>query len=468
MSALDVSIENIALPTLRKYYHVSLSLDEWVAMAYMLTLTIFLPLFGRLADMFGRTKMYNLGFIVFTIGSAFCGLAPSMEFMIISRVIQAVGGGLLQANSVAIITQTFPRNELGKAIGIQGAVQAISMAIGPFLGGLLISLNLFGTHWRSIFYVNVPIGILGTLAAFYVRPRDKKSSAKEKMDYGGCMCFAAGLLFLVLALNEGRKLGWESDTILAFFFLFLVFFSLFVITEMKFLFPMISFDLFKIYDFWAGNVTGFFSYYVLFGILFIMPFYLENIAKYSAFTAGALITPIPITMSVVAPFAGALSDKYGPAVMTSIGMFICTVACFFMIFSGRNPEIIVLIAEFTTLGLGMGLFTPPNNSAVMSCVSEERLGSAGGILNMMRASGRIFGIDVSGLIITTITAGYLGARGYHHINMPTVPHQLREDGFMRGFVIVTVSFAVLNLISAILSVTKKGRTKMAVEHFLSE
>jgi MFS family permease len=128
MSALDVSIENIALPTLRRYYHIPLSLDEWVAMAYMLTLTIFLPLFGRLADMFGRTRMYNLGFIIFTVGSALCGIAPTIEFMIISRVIQAIGGGLLQANSVAIITQSFPREELGRAIGIQGAVQAISMA----------------------------------------------------------------------------------------------------------------------------------------------------------------------------------------------------------------------------------------------------------------------------------------------------------------------------------------------------
>lgn len=468
MSALDVSIENIALPTLRKYYHVSLSLDEWVAMAYMLTLTIFLPLFGRLADIFGRTKMYNVGFVIFTIGSALCGLAPTMEFMIISRVIQAVGGGLLQANSVAIITQTFPRKELGKAIGIQGAVQAISMAIGPFLGGLLINLNLFGTQWRSIFYVNVPIGILGTLAAFYVLPRDKKSKVKEKMDYVGCISFAAGLLFLVLALNEGRKLGWESDTILAYFLLFVVFFAFFIIAELKFSFPMIDFQLFKIYDFWAGNVTGFFSYYVLFGILFIMPFYLENIAGYSAFTAGALITPIPITMSLVAPVAGSLSDRYGPAIMTSIGMFVCAAACFFMIFSGRSPEIAVLIVEFTMLGLGMGLFTPPNNSAVMSCVPEERLGSAGGILNMMRASGRIFGIDLSGLIITTITAAYLGGMGFRHINLPTVPHQLRENGFMQGFVIVVISFTLLNIASAILSVTKKGRTKMAVEHFLSE
>ncbi len=468
MSALDVSIENIALPTLRTYYHVSLSLDEWVAMAYMLTLTIFLPLFGRLADMFGRTRMYNLGFIIFTVGSALCGVAPSMEFMIISRIIQATGGGLLQANSVAIITQSFPRCELGKAIGIQGAVQAISMAIGPFLGGLLIGLNLFGMQWRSIFYVNVPIGILGTLAAFYILPVDKKNKTREKMDYLGCITFAAALLFLVLALNEGRKLGWESDTIVTYFILFAIFFVAFIVTELKFSYPMMDFELYKIYDFSAGNITGFFSYYVLFGILFIMPFYLENIAHFSAFAAGAMLTPIPITMSLVAPVAGVFSDRYGPALMTSTGMLICAAASFCLIFCGRNPDTVSLVVEFTALGLGMGLFTPPNNSAVMGCVPEERLGSAGGILNMMRASGRVFGIDISGLIVTTMTAAYLGSKGFQHINLPNVPHELRENGFMHGYVAVLITFTVLNLVSAVLSITKKGRTKMAVEHFLSE
>jgi len=468
MSALDVSIENIALPTLKRYYHVSLHLDEWVAMAYMLTLTIFLPFFGRLADMFGRTKMYNLGFVIFTIGSALCGIAPNIEFMIISRVIQAIGGGLLQANSVAIITQSFPSNELGKAIGIQGAVQAISMSIGPFLGGLLINLNLFGTQWRSIFYVNVPIGILGTLAALYILPKDKKSKVKEKMDYIGSITFAAGLLFLVLALNEGRKLGWESDTIVTYIVLFGILFTIFIITELRVSYPMMDFKLYKIYDFSAGNITGFFSYYVLFGVLFIMPFYLENIVKLSAFKAGSLLTPIPITMSLVAPIAGTLSDRYGPPIMTSVGMFICSIASFCMIFLGRNPHTTVLLIEFTALGLGMGLFTPPNNSAVMGSVPEERLGSAGGIVNMMRASGRVFGIDISGLIMTSVTAAYLSTKGYHHINLNVVPEQLKKTGFMHGFVVVLITYTILNFVSAILSMTKKGRVKMAKEHFLSE
>ncbi len=468
MSALDVSIANIALPTLKRYYDISLSLDEWVAIAYMLTLTIFLPLFGRLADMFGRTKMYSLGFVIFTIGSALCGVAPTIGFMITARIIQAVGAGLLQANSVAIITQSFPKNELGKAIGIQGSVQAISMAIGPFLGGLLINLNIFGTQWRSIFYINVPIGILGILAALFILPKDKKPKKREKMDYVGSISFAASLMFLVLALNEARKLGWESETIIAYLVLFVILFFIFTITECKRNCPMMDFKLYKIYDFTAGILTGFFSYYVLFGLLFVMPFYLENILKFSAFSAGAMLTPLPITMSLVAPVAGSLSDRYGPQIMTSLGMLICAMASFSLIFCSRTPHTAILITEFAALGLGMGLFTPPNNSSVMGSVPENRLGSAGGILNMMRASGNVFGIDLSGLIITSITAAYLSSKGYFHINAPNVPHQLREDGFMHGFVIVLIIFTGLCLVSSALTMTKKGRTKMAKEHFLME
>lgn len=185
MSALDVSIVNVAMPTLKSTFGVSMAVIEWIAMAYMLTLTVFLPLFGRLADMFGRSKLYNIGFVVFSAGSLLCGMSPTASFMIVSRVIQAIGAGLLQANSVALITHAFPANERGKAIGIQGAVQAISMSVGPFVGGILIST----VGWRAIFYINIPIGILGTLAALFILPPNQKIQEKEKIDYlGAAFC----------------------------------------------------------------------------------------------------------------------------------------------------------------------------------------------------------------------------------------------------------------------------------------
>ncbi|MDA8085437.1 MAG: MFS transporter, partial [Nitrospiraceae bacterium] len=210
MSALDVSIVNVAMPTLKGTFGVSMAVIEWVAMAYMLTLTIFLPFFGRVADIYGRSKLYNIGFVIFSVGSLLCGMASSAVFMITARVIQAVGAGLLQANSVAIITHAFPGSERGKAIGIQGAVQAVSMAIGPFVGGVLIAT----VGWRAIFYINIPIGILGTVAALFILPPNEAAKVKQKVDFIGTILFASGLAFLVLAFNEGVKLGWESPTIM--------------------------------------------------------------------------------------------------------------------------------------------------------------------------------------------------------------------------------------------------------------
>ncbi len=207
MSALDVSIVNVAMPTLKTEFNTNMAVIEWVAIAYMLTLTVFLPFFGRLADMFGRSKLYNTGFVVFTIGSLFCGMATSASFIIAARVLQAVGAGLLQANSVALITQAFPGNERGRAIGIQGAVQAIAMAVGPFVGGILIA----SVGWRAVFYINLPIGVLGTVAALFILPADVKSGVREKIDYLGTALFASGLAALVLAFNNVEKFGWGSD-----------------------------------------------------------------------------------------------------------------------------------------------------------------------------------------------------------------------------------------------------------------
>lgn len=452
MSALDVSIVNVALPTMKHSFSVSLSVIEWVAMAYMLTLTIFLPLFGRLADMFGRTKMYNIGFIVFTVGSALCGLAPNANFIIASRVIQAIGAGLLQANSVAIITQAFPSNELGRAIGLQGAIQAIAMSIGPFVGGILIA----AIGWRAIFYVNVPIGIFGTFAAMYILPKSNKNAKKEKIDYFGISFFASGLAFLVLAVNEGEKLGWTSPIILAYLLLALILLPLFIYTELKVEHPMIDLKLFKKWAFSVGNTTGMLSYYVLFAVLFVMPFYLENVLKYTAVFTGTILTPIPLSMAIIAPFAGYISDKIGSRIMTTLGMFVCAISTLMLSFMTTSVNLYLLIFEFIILGIGMGLFTPPNNSSIMHSAPPERLGVAGGILNMMRALGLIFGVDISGLILTSLKHNYLNTHGYKISGaIKQVPSSIKNIAFMKGFIVVMITLLAINIIATILSAAKK-------------
>ncbi len=451
MSALDVSIVNVAMPTLTGTFGVSMATIEWVAMAYMLTLTIFLPLFGRLADVYGRSRLYNLGFVVFSIGSALCGAATGAGFMIGARVVQAIGAGLLQANSVALITHAFPAGERGRAIGIQGAVQAVSMAIGPFVGGILIA----AVGWRAIFLVNLPVGAAGTLAALLVLPRDRRPERRERVDWLGAALFAGGLGLLVLAFNEGVKLGWGSTRIVAYLAAAVALLAALVVTELHTEHPLVDLRLFRNRTFLVGNVTGMLSYFVLFAVMFLMPFYLEKVLGYGSELTGSLLTPVPLAMALVAPFAGHASDRVGSRIMTASGKAVLAVACASLLFLDASAHLPRLVAGLVLLGVGMGLFTPPNNSAIMGSAPADKLGVAGGVLNMMRSLGLIFGVDVSGAIFTSLEHRYLAENGFPHVrhvfSNPRIPLALKDGAFLHGFFAVVLVLLAISVVSAAVS-----------------
>ncbi len=463
MSALDLSIVNVALPTLKSTFGVSMALIEWITLAYMLALTVFLPLFGRLSDIYGRSKLYHIGFVVFSVGSLFCGMSSSAGLMIAARVIQAIGAGLLQANSVALITYAFPAKERGKAIGIQGAVQAIAMSLGPFVGGILIAT----AGWRAIFYVNIPIGILGTLAALFILPENQKVEKKEKIDYLGTALFAPGLAAIVMAFNEGGKLGWGSNQIIMYFLAGIVLLTLFVITELKVKSPLIDLRLFRNATFLLGNLTGMLSYYVLFAIMFIMPFYLQKVMGYSVTITGYLLTPLLFAMAVVAPFSGHISDKYGPRIMTTSGMLISTLACLALMFTGAAASIPILAGIMIFMGSGMGLFIPSNNSVTMGSAPMDKLGMAGGLLNMTRSLGLILGVDITGGIFTTLEHRYLAAKGFpnaqHIFSNASIPPMVKSSAFMSGFLMVIMILLAVNVLSTFLSVARSGEKAAIVD-----
>ena len=456
MSALDVSIVNVAMPTLTGTFGVSMRVIEWVAMAYMLTLTIFLPLFGRLADVHGRSRLYNVGFVVFSAGSVMCGAAGSAGFLIAARVVQAIGAGLLQANSVALITQAFPASERGKAIGIQGAVQAVSMAIGPFVGGILIA----AVGWRAIFYLNIPIGALGTLAALLTLPRDRKPEKKESIDWLGAALFAAGLASLVFAFNESAKVGASTGTILGWLAAGVVLVAALVARELTVEHPLIDLRLFRNSTFLVGNLTGMLSYFVLFAVMFLVPFYLQKVLGYGSELTGALLIPVPLAMAIVAPLAGHASDRHGARVMTTTGMLVSALACLRLLSLDETSHVSMLLTGLVLLGIGMGLFTPPNNSAIMGSAPPDKLGVAGGVLNMMRSLGLIFGVDVSGAIFTSLEHRYLADNGFpnvrHVFANPAIPTFLKERAFLHGFLAVLLVLLGINLLSAIFSALNKG------------
>ena len=252
--------------------------------------------------MVGRKLLYTYGFIVFIIGSALCGLAPSLDALIAFRVLQAVGAAMIQANSVAIIVLAVPKEKLGRGIGIQGAAQALGLAIGPTVGGLLIALG----GWRLIFFVNVPAGIAGTVMAWYLIPRSRHLQARVPFDWLGLGLFFPAVAALLSAVSFGNSAGWTSPTIVGLFVAAVVLGVAFFRRERRTSAPMLDLSLFKRIPFAAGIASGLLSYLVLFGTLFVVPFYLERALHFSPGRSGLMLGMMPVALGITAPFAGRL------------------------------------------------------------------------------------------------------------------------------------------------------------------
>lgn len=445
MSALDISIVNIALPTIKNEFGVRLSVVEWVSISYMIVLAISLPIVGRLADIFGRSLLYNVGFGIFVVGSALCGLAPNAIFLILARALQAVGAGLLQANSVALITQVFRTRELGRALGIQAATQATAMALGPFIGAVLIAV----VGWRTIFYVNVPIGIVGGIAAHMVLPRYHATVRHPKIDYAGMVLFTLALIGVALGLNTASESGWGSPIILAELAVGIAALAVFILLEGRIKSPTIDLSLFHRYQLVAGNATAFLAYYALFAILFLLPFYFELVLDYSTLLAGVLLMPVPLSMAALAPFAGSVCDRFGARTLTIAGSAMLTLGCIMLLFTSDVRQPLLLVVSMLILGSGLGLFTPANNRATMAATPRDKLGLMGGLLNMMRSLGLIFGIDISGMLLLVLADRVSGTAVGQNASKALA--FLSKPAFMAGFHGVMISLAAVALASTILS-----------------
>ncbi|MFV9511440.1 MFS transporter [Tepidibacillus sp. LV47] len=391
MSTLDSSIVNVALPTISSQLHSDISILQWVVTAYLLTISSLLPVFGRTADMFGRKKVYSLGFLIFILGSLLCGFADNIWFLVGSRVLQAVGASMLMSNSAAIITAIFPSNERGKALGLTGTVVALGSLTGPALGGLLIGL----TSWRSIFFINIPLGIIGYLAARLILPNDESRKAQESFDFIGAITFTAGMISLLLGINNGEDWGWTSLSVLFSLIIGLALLFVFFINERKTQHPLIDLSLFSNRPFMIGNLSGWLSFVAMFANNMLLPFYLQHILNYTPSQVGLLMTVFPITMAIVAPISGHASDKFGPIVLTTSGLAITGLGLFYFSTLSATAQFYQIIPGSILIGLGSGMFQSPNNSSVMSSVPPQKLGIAGGINSLVRNLGMIIGIAFS-------------------------------------------------------------------------
>ena len=357
MSALDGSVVNTILPVVTDYFKADVASIEWVVTIYLLVVSALLLSVGRLGDLRGNKMTYVVGFGLFILGSALCGLSGSPLHLILARGLQAIGAAMLFANSPAILTKNFPSAQRGQALGLQGAMTYLGLTTGPFLGGWLTD----HLGWHSVFFINVPIGVLAILMSLAVIPNDAPSEQSEPFDLRGAFAFAVGLTALLFALDQGDNLGWFSLAITGTIGASLLILALFAWIELRVSVPMLDLSLFKRRVFTISTVTPILNYICVYSVLFLMPFYLIQGRGLSASQAGLILTAQPIIMALTAPVSGSLSDRVGSRLPTSIGMLIFALGLFLLSRLTAASPLHLAVLDLAICGLGTGLFVAPNN-----------------------------------------------------------------------------------------------------------
>ena len=404
MATLDGSIVNIALPSIGRAFGIDLATVQWVVVAYLLVVGSLLLPFGRLGEVLSFRRVYLAGFAVFTVASAVCGAAPGPGALVAARAVQGVGAAMLMAMGPAIIARTFGPGERGRALGLNAVSVAIGLSLGPALGGLLTEV---GT-WRAIFYINVPVGVFAILWAARVLPPEPPGR-RQAFDVPGAVLSAAGFFALLLALNQGELLGWTSPPVAGLLVLAAALGVAFLAVERRSPAPMIDLRLFEIRAFSAGLAAVVVAFAGLFTATFLLPFLLQEGSGYTPLEAGLLLTPIPITAALVAPFSGALSDRIGQRVPASIGIAVLVVGLLSLTTLPEAFTVGELTWRLALIGAGQGLFLSPNSSSILGSVPRPRLGTASGMIAQMRVVGQAFGIVISGAVVAVRLPAHLAA-----------------------------------------------------------
>ncbi len=406
MVTLDSGIVNVALPVLTAEFHAALNTAQWVILGYLLCITALLLPAGRLADMLGRKRVFLAGFLLFAGSSALCGLAPGIGWLVAARVLQGIGGALVQANSPALVTQAFPSSERGRALGIVSAIVSVGLLSGPMVGGLITQY----LGWRWAFYVNVPISIVATaVGTRLLRPSPRQPG--QRFDITGAALFLVAVVALLLTLTTGPTQGWRSPGALALTALALASTVAFLWVERRVDQPMLDLTLFANQGFRAAALAAFLNFLALAQVTLLMPFYLQRVLGLPVAQAGVIMAAIPATNMFVAPFSGTLSDRLGSRMIASLGMLIECIGFLLLLTLRRSEPAVLVAARLVLMGFGLGLFNSPNSSALFGSVPRSRLGVVGGMQALTRNLGQSLGQATAGALWTAV----LGALAGHSI-----------------------------------------------------
>lgn len=446
LGTIDGSIVNAALPTLVGALETTFGTIQWVVLGYLLTLATLTLGIGRLGDMTGKRPIYTAGFGLFTIASTLCGLAPSVGFLIGFRVLQGVGAAMIFALGFAIITEAFPPTERGRALGIGGSIVSVGVAIGPALGGMIID----ALSWHWIFLVNLPIGVVGTWTAWRFVP-DVAPRGGQRFDFKGAGAFFVMLLSIMLSLTLAQEQGFTSPVVLTLLGVFAVGLVVFVSIERRVEQPMLDLGLFRDPLLTVNLVTGFLAFVAIAGLLVLLPFYLQDVLGYDVRTMGQLLAVIPIGLGIVAPISGAWSDRVGPRPVLVIGLIVMLGGYYGLTTLAVDTSAVRYLLLALPVGVGIGVFQSPNNSAVMGSVPHDRLGVASGMLTITRITGQITGIAVLG----TLWSGRVAARA--GIGDPAAAPPAAQIGGLTDTLTVVVAVIAVALALAVWSLRRERR-----------
>lgn len=446
MSTLDSSIVNISLPTIARAFGVPLSgAIEWVVIAYLVIIAAVLLTMGRLADMLGRKSLWIVGLVLFTIGSAICGLAPSLGFLIAARALQGLGGALLFAVSPAMLTSAFPARERGLALGSNAVIVALGVSVGPTLGGIITQT----LTWHWIFYVNIPIGIIAVLLSFFIL-RERRNASQPRFDPLGALLLALGL-----GLSFGQEWGWTSLGLVGLLTGAIVMLVFFAIVEAIVPHPIVDLALFRNRLFASANISLVISFLALFAVSFLLPFYYEDLRGYDTLTSGLLLTPLPLTIAAVAPISGRLADRIGTRWLAASGLAIACIGLLLLSTIGAQTSLLGLIVRLVIVGLGQALFQSPNNSALMGAAPAGQQGIASGML----ATGRVVGQSLSVAVTGAIFASLGGAAAGQQLVQARATHTPVDSAALSATFVTSIhlAFVVCAIIAALGVVTSLVR-----------
>lgn len=449
MTPLDGSIVNTILPSITAFFHTDISIAQWVPTAYLLTISCLILLYGRLGDMLGYKRIFLSGLAAFTVTSVMCALSQGIWMLIAFRALQGLAASMIMAVGIAIVTAAFPATERGKALGIYAIGIAVALGLGPTFGGIIAE----HLGWRYVFFINVPIGILALLWGSRVIPQVSKK-AGQRLDLSGALTALVFLLSLLLYANRGETWGWLSPASIGLVVVAVLSGILFIWIERRSEQPMLNLALFTNRLFSFANLSALFSFMALYALVFLTPFCLMFVLHYNILKVGIIMAASPIATLFVAPLSGAASDRIGTRGLAFCGMIIAAFGLFSLSGLKESADVFDVVWRITVVGVGMGMFQSPNNSAIMGSVPVFHRGIASGVLAAMRNVGMVLGIAVAGAVLYNVAP--IAASG-----QPGSFSGAEIEEFLSGLRWAYISGAVLAGTAALTSLVAIGRRRQA-------